>query len=175
MPISEPKGLWKGWARKIEPFSASSKSGVSTRKSPILDSLGQAGPGAEPAVSASYWAGVQTPRPAPTDGLIVIPSGRETTALRTWEGARPAGLSSPSWSTSRSNSKPVAEEARRVAGWAKDWVDRLSRSQPERGSGWPDSPRTVELALTVAGCCQLSALAVAVSGPAQVSGRVRKD
>ncbi len=73
-------------------------------KSPIFDSLGQPAPGGEVGVSAAYWAGVQTPRPAPTEGLIVTPSGSWTTAFRTAEGASRWGSVTPAVSWVISNS-----------------------------------------------------------------------
>ncbi len=49
--------------------------------SPIFESFGQPAPGAEATVSAANWAGEQTPRPEPTEGLTDIPSGRRSTAF----------------------------------------------------------------------------------------------
>ena len=54
--------------------------------------IGAAGSGGEEIVSAAYWASEQVPRPAATDGLTVIPSGRESTAFLIWEEARVGGL-----------------------------------------------------------------------------------
>ncbi len=104
MPIRLPKGLSKGAARKIAPSRRPATIGLCTVKSPIFDSFGQPRPGSEDDVSAAYCAGVQTPRPAPTDGLIVTPSGSFTTALRTGVGARRRGSVTPEESTSMSNS-----------------------------------------------------------------------
>src|ERR1700759_1743646 len=112
MPTKEPNGLSKGVARNSEPSIVSGKIGLCTVKSPIFEPSGQPLPGGEETVSAPYWAGEQPSSPAPTEGLIVSPGGKVTTALRTAAGFRRFGFRSPSLPTSRSNSKPLGEEAR---------------------------------------------------------------
>src|SRR4051794_7563488 len=99
MPIRLWKGLSKGAAMKIAPCRGPAMIGLWTEKSPILDSLGQPAPGGLLGVSAAYWAGVQTPRPEPTEGLIVTPSGSVTSAFRTGEGAVRWGSLTPLAST----------------------------------------------------------------------------
>src|SRR4051794_22043121 len=70
--------------------------GLLTLKSPIFDSLGQPAPSGELGVSSfSYWVFVQTPRPAPTEGLMLTPSGSVTTAFRTGVEAQPAAKKVP--------------------------------------------------------------------------------
>ena len=89
-----PKRFSFGVAKNIEPSIWSSTSGLSIVSSPILESLGQPAPGAESSVSAANWASEQVPRPEPTEGLTLIPSGRVTTAFLAWEEARASGFSS---------------------------------------------------------------------------------
>ena len=147
--------------------------------SPILESLGQPAPGGEEAVSAAYWAGVQTPRPAPREGLIVIPSGRATTAFLIWDGARPPGFGA----ALRRVDVEVEVEAgrpRRPGRWSggpdATGVEGELFAAVEAASGSPASSRLrrwVAVEQVAPGCCQESALAVKASGAAQEVGRVR--
>ncbi len=88
-------------AKNIEPSICSLTSGLSIVNSPIFESLGQPAPGAELTVSAANWASEQVPRPEPTEGLTLIPSGRVTTAFLAWEEARAIGLRSGAEEPSR--------------------------------------------------------------------------
>src|ERR1044071_478632 len=105
--------------------------------SPIFEALGQPAPGAEVGVSAAYWAGVQTPSPAATEGLTVIPSGRATIVFFTWEGAWMPGFQRPLsvtpfkrlvWLTSRSKLSPADVVVRSVKGWTAATVWKLLAS-----------------------------------------------
>ena len=97
--------------------------GVSTCRVPTFEELGQPSPSGVVAVSLRRSAGVQTPSPSPTEGLIVIPSGRVTTAFLVSDWARPSTSlrPSPAWSTGSSKlsskSRPVPVSAESVLGW----------------------------------------------------------
>jgi len=137
----------------------STTSGLCTESVPIFELFGQADPGTEVGVSAANWAAVHTPRPAPRDGLIEKPSGRETTAFWTCGPARPSGSVNPSWLTERLKSYPVAVEARLEAGAEKEVVWKWRRSQRFREAGSPSASRLIVLSPTQwPGSCQESAL-----------------
>src|SRR3954462_6232511 len=105
------------------PCSWPSPSGVARVARPTLAGLGQPAPGAEEAVSAVNCASLQLPSPAPTEGLIVIPSGRATASSSVW-AALPE----------RRTVRPVGEEAswEPISAEAKIAPPRLS--QPCRGA-----------------------------------------
>src|SRR3954452_11711349 len=141
----------------MPPWSGSSTSGVSSVTTPTFDALGQAAPGAEKALSAAYCDSVQGASPAPTAGLIVIPSGRAKTAFLI-----------PAWLGESWTSKPVGEAARAEVGRAETSATWPSWSQPSRVSVAADL-----LAVATPGCGQLSTLSPKVGGLAQVVGIVR--
>src|ERR1700761_808835 len=141
MEINDPNGFANGDAMNSDPSINSGTSGLRTVKSPILLPFGDPAPGGDETVSAAYCAGEQPTRPAPTEGLIVVPSGRATTAVRTAAGFRRLGLSNPSLPTSRSKSNPLGEDARGLAtkAWAvvsKRIAPQPSSVSPPPSSGW---------------------------------------
>lgn len=133
-------------------------------KSPIFDLFGQPAPGEDETVSAAYWPGEQPISPAPTEGLIVIPSGRETTAVRASAGLSRFGPSSPWLPTSRLKSKPLGDEARGFAKSARALGSKGSDPQPSSDSLSPSLKwEKVRLVKTPA-CCQDSIAALNTSG-----------
>ena len=125
------------------------RAGFRSTSSPILESLGQPAPGGEVIVSAAYWASEQVPRPAATDGLTVIPSGRVTTAFLTCEVARAAGSSSGALLPSRVKSKPVGE--RGAVGREAPARDRVEGELVAARAAAAARSRSLG---TGAGCCQ---------------------
>src|ERR1700733_2907818 len=97
--------------------------------SPIFELFGQPAPCWENAVSEAYCAGVQTPRPAPSEGLTVTPSGNDTTAVFVCEGARTMEPRSPSLLLVRMYSKPVGEDARGSVRAPTAWGSKGTVSQ----------------------------------------------
>ena len=139
--------------------------------SPILESFGQPAPGAEDAVSAAYWAGVQDAEARADRGVDASsPRAAMTTAFLICEGAREGGV--------QSSAAGVAVEGEVIAGRRRRRGDRepragigskASASQPSRAG----SARS-ELSTPWSGSCHGSALTCeAESGPSHEVGRVR--
>src|SRR3954468_476848 len=78
---------------------------------PILEASRQPSPGFDPADSPAYWAGLQPTRPSPSDGLIVIPSGRTTSVFFAWPSAIASGFSRPAFGMFGWKSKPLGFDA----------------------------------------------------------------
>src|ERR1700733_5194810 len=155
-----PLTIWFGWT-----------SGEVTSTSPTFDSAVQPEFGSR--VADSYSASLQALRPSATEGLVVKPCGRLTTAFFIWLWARPVPLVRPSSSKLMSKPRPVGEVAafevgsEAMCGSKGSWLQAVSEkgSAPSKAAkawaGWPrldhDSPS-----------------ALVAKGTAQLVGRVRK-
>src|ERR1044072_2687565 len=102
-------------------------------KTPIFEAFGQPAPAELAADSAASWAGVQTPSPAPTEGLRVTPLGRSTRSFLTSALARSRGFAYASSSLEKRKTKPLAEDALVTERSPSGTGSKLSTSQSVTG------------------------------------------
>src|ERR1044072_8723388 len=121
---------------------------------------------------AANCAAVQTPRPAPSDGLIVTPSASLMMACLTWVPARRCGSSRPLALPSRLKSNPVEDVVRPVERRATGFGSNCSVSQPSSGAGSPP-PSLVETVASAPSPSHEVARRVKLNGPEQEAGRDR--
>ena len=124
--------------------------------------------------SAASWAGVQTPRPAPTEGLIVTPRGSWTTACLTGESILERGSARPGLPFVRRKTKPDEEEALLTVRKPSGLDSKPSEPHSAIGAGVPPESRLTALALSAPGRCQESAAALKPSAWPHSVGRVRR-